>query len=63
MSQRAYQRGFYAGLGGRNKATCPHSALDQREQWLAGWRDGKEANWAAMTGVAGLATLNSVESA
>ena len=63
MSQRAYQKGFYAGLGGKNIASCPHSSVEQREQWLAGWREGKDANWSSMTGVAGLAKLNSVDSA
>lgn len=63
MNQRAYQRGFYAGLGGKAMAACPHTVVDQREQWLAGWREGREANWSAMTGVSGLAKVNSVNTA
>ena len=37
---RAFSKGFQAGVGGRSKEVCPHSNLDSRSQWLGGWREG-----------------------
>jgi len=37
---RAFSKGFQAGVGGRSKEHCPHLNLDSRSQWLGGWREG-----------------------
>lgn len=44
-SERAYQRGYLAGLDGRNRELCPHHQTPMRDQWLAGWREGRHADW------------------
>ncbi len=45
MNERAFQRGYKAGLGGRHQDTCPHSRDDVRMQWLSGWRQGRSDHW------------------
>ncbi|GIU19759.1 MULTISPECIES: ribosome modulation factor [unclassified Shewanella] len=37
---RAFSKGFQAGVGGRSKEICPYSTLDSKSQWLGGWREG-----------------------
>lgn len=36
--ERAHQRGYQAGIAGRSKM-CPYQTLNQRSQWLGGWRE------------------------
>ena len=36
--ERAHQRGYQAGIAGRSKEMCPYQTLNQRSQWLGGWR-------------------------
>lgn len=38
-SDRAYSRGYQAGLSGRSKENCPYSSTDVRSEWLGGWRE------------------------
>ncbi len=54
LSERAFQRGYQAGSGGRNKEACPHEAGDNRQQWLSGWREGRTDQWDGYTGVSGI---------
>lgn len=53
-ANRAYARGYKAGLEGRTKTLCPYSDIATRQYWLNGWRDGREDNWAGFTGVSGI---------
>ncbi len=41
--ERAHQRGYQAGIAGRSKEMCPYQTLNQRSQWLGGWRS--EIHW------------------
>ncbi|MCX2981686.1 ribosome modulation factor [Halieaceae bacterium IMCC14734] len=54
MSDRAFQRGYQAGVSGRSNETCPHSNDDQRLCWLSGWREGRSDQWDGLTGVSGV---------
>jgi ribosome modulation factor len=45
LQERAYQRGYRAGLDGRNRDNCPHGTGDMRSQWLSGWHEGRTDNW------------------
>ncbi|MBE8168049.1 MAG: ribosome modulation factor [Shewanella sp.] len=38
--ERAYSKGFHAGMGGRSKEMCPYLNMNSRSQWLGGWREG-----------------------
>lgn len=51
---RAHARGYNAGLNGRSKEVCPHSAGDTRQEWLGGWREGRADAWNGMNGVSAL---------
>lgn len=44
-SERAFQRGYRAGLEGRNREICPHDQPDLRDRWLSGWRQGRQDDW------------------
>ncbi|WP_370604643.1 ribosome modulation factor [Escherichia coli] len=35
--ERAHQRGYQGA--GRSKEMCPYQTLNQRSQWLGGWRE------------------------
>lgn len=37
--ERAFSRGFKAGLTGRPKDICPYQTADAKMQWLGGWRE------------------------
>jgi ribosome modulation factor len=37
--ERAFSRGYKAGLTGRPKDNCPYQATDAKMQWLGGWRE------------------------
>lgn len=54
LSSRTFQRGYRAGITGKSKDNCPHTQINSRNQWLSGWREGREAQWDAHTGIAGL---------
>jgi ribosome modulation factor len=54
LHERAYQRGYHAGLHGRHQDLCPHQGDDMRGQWLAGWREGREDNWTGLNTATGI---------
>jgi len=60
LASRLFDRGYRAGNGGKSRDECPHSQPHQREQWLAGWRDGRADYWDGVTGLSTLNRLNTV---
>ncbi|MEE4193103.1 MAG: ribosome modulation factor [Halieaceae bacterium] len=54
MNDRAYHKGYQAGLVGRSMDTCPHNAEAIRQYWLSGWREGRSDNRDGYTGVSGV---------
>ncbi|SMF39898.1 ribosome modulation factor [Alteromonadaceae bacterium Bs31] len=44
-SDKAFSRGYMAGVAGRSRSNCPHSTGDARHVWLTGWREGREDHW------------------
>lgn len=40
--EKAYRRGFMAGMVGKEIKTCPHKAEIVVNAWEAGWQDGKD---------------------
>ncbi|WP_353350185.1 ribosome modulation factor [Oceaniserpentilla sp. 4NH20-0058] len=40
--EKAYRRGFMAGMVGKEISTCPHKTELVINAWEAGWCDGKE---------------------
>ena len=53
-SERAFQKGYQAGVNGRNRDACPHVNGETRQQWMTGWREGRSDQWDGYTGVSGL---------
>lgn len=54
MQERAYQRGYQAGLGGRTRSICPHDHGGTRTEWLLGWHEGRRDNWDGFGMVSGI---------
>ena len=50
MNQRAFERGYQAGLSGKSNDLCPHSDGDHRNNWLLGWREGRTDQWDGLNG-------------
>jgi len=40
--EKAYRRGFMAGMVGKEISACPHKADFVINAWEAGWYDGRE---------------------
>lgn len=53
-SERAYLKGYRAGIIGKQKTQCPHEQERIRQHWLNGWRQGRSDQWDGFTGVSGL---------
>ena len=53
-TNRAYSRGYQAGLQVRSRDLCPYTDTTTRQFWLSGWRDGRADHWAGFTGVSGI---------
>ena len=54
MNERAFQRGYQAGVAGKSQDSCPHENENSRQEWVNGWREGRVDNWEGFTGVAGV---------
>lgn len=54
MAERAFIKGYQAGVSGRSKDSCPISQATMRQEWLNGWREGRSDNWDGYVGVSGL---------
>lgn len=44
--ERAYSRGYLAGLQGRSRDACPFTEEALRQTWMNGWREGRDGTWA-----------------
>ncbi len=53
-SNRAFTRGYQAGIHGKSKSLCPFQNGEARQSWLSGWRVGREDNWDGFVGTAGV---------
>jgi ribosome modulation factor len=59
LSERAFQKGYRAGVTGKHKEHCPHDDnAEIRQQWLTGGREGRTDNWDGFTGVSGIHKMN-----
>lgn len=45
QADRAFGRGYQAGVLGRSRSQCPHEIGPARQEWLSGWREGREDHW------------------
>jgi ribosome modulation factor len=52
-------RGFLYGIQGKSRELCPkQEGTAGHQNWMNGWRNGREAYWNAETGIAGISTRN-----
>ncbi|AJQ95243.1 ribosome modulation factor [Gynuella sunshinyii] len=52
--ERAFQKGYMAGVEGKSKDSCPKVNPTEHQEWLNGWREGRVDNWDGLTGVRGI---------
>jgi ribosome modulation factor len=45
QTDRAFVKGYQAGIDGRSKSLCPHESGEARQQWLNGWRESRMDQW------------------
>jgi ribosome modulation factor len=43
--ERAFTKGYQAGVQGRSRTLCPHEVIARRQNWINGWREGREDLW------------------
>jgi ribosome modulation factor len=54
MNERAFQKGYQAGLAGKSKDLCPYETGEAHHRWLSGWREGRVDNWDGLQGISSL---------
>lgn len=59
-TERAYTKGYHAGLHGKSRDFCPFDNLIPRSSWLNGWREGRTDQHYGMTGIASVQNLKSL---
>ncbi len=57
---RVYDKGYQAGVTGRSVEFCPHENEEYRQQWTAGWREGRRDQWDGLTGISGVHKLRAL---
>ena len=57
-SDRAFTRGYQIGVHGKSRELCPYHDDDSKQEWLNGWRCGREDNWDGYVGTAGVGKNN-----
>ncbi len=57
---RAYNRGYNAGLDGKSREDCPFGTLQARTNWMGGWREGRTDFAHGMLGVASIQNLKNI---
>jgi ribosome modulation factor len=58
--ERAFQKGYQAGVEGKSKDQCPKTEGPEHQQWVNGWREGRSDHWDGYTGVSGIHRVNEV---
>ncbi len=58
-AERAYQKGYQAGMNGRSKASCPHADDTgvKHIEWLRGWQEGYDDKQKGFVGVSAIHLL------
>ncbi|WP_026287004.1 ribosome modulation factor [Gilvimarinus chinensis] len=43
--ERAFGKGYQAGIDGRSRSLCPHESGMARQRWMSGWREARTDQW------------------
>lgn len=60
QTDRAFNRGYQAAIEGRSRSLCPKPEGEYRQQWLSGWREGREDQWDGFNRAAGAQKLSNM---
>jgi len=58
QTERAFTKGYQAGIEGRSRSLCPHESGLARQQWLNGWRESRVDQWDGLTRMAQVQKLS-----
>jgi ribosome modulation factor len=59
-TERAFTKGYQAGIQGRSRSGCPHETGLARQQWLNGWRESRIDQWDGLNRMAQIQKLNNL---
>lgn len=45
QSDRVFSRGYIAATRGISRSQCPYENGPKHQQWMNGWREGREDYW------------------
>jgi len=45
LTERAFNKGYQAGIAGRSRSLCPHETGMVRQHWINGWRESRIDQW------------------
>jgi ribosome modulation factor len=62
QTERAFTKGYQAGIEGRSRSLCPHETGLARQQWLNGWRESRIDQWDGFNRLAQVQKLNNFHS-
>jgi ribosome modulation factor len=60
QTERAFVKGYQAGIDGRSKSLCPHETGQARQQWLNGWRESRIDQWDGYSRLAQVQKVNNI---
>ena len=60
QTERAFVKGYQAGIDGRSKSLCPHESGLARQQWLNGWRESRIDQWDGYSRLAQVQKVNNI---
>jgi ribosome modulation factor len=61
QTERAFTKGYQAGIEGRSKSLCPHESGQARQQWLNGWRESRMDQWDGYSRLAQVQKVNNIQ--
>jgi len=61
QTERAFTKGYQAGIDGRSRSLCPHETGIARQQWLNGWRESRIDQWDGLNRMAQVQKLNNLQ--
>ena len=61
QTERAFVKGYQAGIDGRSKSLCPHESGEARQQWLNGWRESRIDQWDGYSRLAQVQKVSNIQ--
>src|SRR5690606_7583892 len=61
QTERAFSKGYKAGIEGRSRSLCPHDTGTARQQWLNGWRESRTDQWDGLNRMPQVQQLSNIQ--